>query len=230
MIPFNAFLKFKYSRLFFLIKVIRLLVAYDRILDIKKLNHAIREAWFRKQHEKVCKDDDCKYDSLNDHNKILQQIILVYSLRTMKLVFTILQFSYYTGLIWFIFCDIAKGQGWYTAALPAFADKFGLTVMTSFDVAILTMYWAFTTLSTVGFGDYYPSSSFEKVACVPIFLGGVMVFSYIMGKFADIVQFSLSIDDDLEEGESLDKFIGLLNKFNGKTVDHDFKMRLYNYF
>ncbi|NQZ18997.1 MAG: hypothetical protein HRT44_07065, partial [Bdellovibrionales bacterium] len=24
------------------------------------------------------------------------------------------------------------------------------------------MYWAFTTLSTVGFGDYYPVSNYER--------------------------------------------------------------------
>ena len=51
--------------------------------------------------------------------------------------------------------------------------------------------------------------------CVPVFLIGVMVFSYIMGSFAEILQVSYSINDELEDGEDLDKFIGVLNKFNG---------------
>lgn len=77
------------------------------------------------------------------------------------------------------------------------------------------MYWAFTTLSTVGFGDYYPSSELEKSMCIPIFLFGVMVFSYVMGSFQQILLVSYSINDELEAGDELDKFMGVLAKFNG---------------
>ena len=63
------------------------------------------------------------------------------------------------------------------------------------------MYWAFTTLSTVGLGDYYPMSNYERGLSSVGFLMGVAVFSYIMGNFAEIIQFILEVDSDLEEGE-----------------------------
>lgn len=50
------------------------------------------------------------------------------------------------------------------------------------------MYYAFTTLSTVGFGDYHPKSPMEHVLVSLIFIFGVAIFSYIMGIFITIVQ------------------------------------------
>jgi hypothetical protein len=49
------------------------------------------------------------------------------------------------------------------------------------------IYYAFTTLSTVGFGDFFPSSNSERALCSFILLGGVAIFSYIMGNFIEIL-------------------------------------------
>ena len=76
------------------------------------------------------------------------------------------------------------------------------------------MYYFFTTLSTVGFGDFYPVSNAERCVGIPIFLFGVMIFSFIMGNFAEILQVIMEIDCDLEEGDSLEKFFGTLKYFN----------------
>ena len=40
-------------------------------------------------------------------------------------------------------------------------------------------YFAFTSLSTVGFGDYYPLSDTERFVCFFIFIFGTAIFSYI---------------------------------------------------
>ena len=37
-------------RYLYLIKCLRLSLSYVRILDIKKLNHSIREGWFKKRN------------------------------------------------------------------------------------------------------------------------------------------------------------------------------------
>jgi voltage-gated potassium channel len=44
------------------------------------------------------------------------------------------------------------------------------------------MYFAFTSLSTVGFGDYYPVSDLERLISSIILLIGVAMFSYILGN------------------------------------------------
>lgn len=52
---------------------------------------------------------------------------------------------------------------------------------------LLAIYYAFTSLSTVGFGDYNPKSNIERVLCAFILMFGVSIFSYIMGIFIEIL-------------------------------------------
>lgn len=53
--------------------------------------------------------------------------------------------------------------------------------------AIVATYFAFTSLSTVGFGDYYPVSDVERLSGAFVLLFGVAIFSYIMGNFISIL-------------------------------------------
>lgn len=47
---------------------------------------------------------------------------------------------------------------------------------------LVSTYFAFTTLATVGFGDYYPVSPVERFIFTVVFIGGVSMFSFIMGE------------------------------------------------
>jgi hypothetical protein len=53
--------------------------------------------------------------------------------------------------------------------------------------SIIGFYFAITTLSTVGFGDYTPRSDYERGIGTFILISGVMMFSYLMGSFIDIL-------------------------------------------
>ena len=89
------------------------------------------------------------------------------------------------------------------------------------NATLAMMYWAFTTLSTVGFGDYYAMSNYERALSAFGFLMGVAVFSYIMGNFAGIIAFIMDeLNNDLEEGELLTKFLSTLKFYNN---DEDIK-------
>jgi hypothetical protein len=54
---------------------------------------------------------------------------------------------------------------------------------TNIEALIMACYFAFTSLTTVGFGDYHPRANLERVCGAFILLIGVAVFSYIMGNF-----------------------------------------------
>jgi hypothetical protein len=41
--------------------------------------------------------------------------------------------------------------------------------------AIAVSYWGFTTLTTIGLGDYHPRSDYERLLCAVIFLVGVSI-------------------------------------------------------
>ena len=53
--------------------------------------------------------------------------------------------------------------------------------------SLAVMYFAFTTLSTVGFGDFNPKSDTGRLLCAFILLFGVSIFSYILGIFKEII-------------------------------------------
>ena len=47
---------------------------------------------------------------------------------------------------------------------------------------LINTYFAFTTLSTIGLGDYYPVSDIERLVGSFVLLFGVALFSYMMGE------------------------------------------------
>jgi hypothetical protein len=85
---------------------------------------------------------------------------------------------------------------------------------------IIGMYFAFTTISTVGFGDYYPIRDSERAIWAPILLSGVALFSYFMGYLLEMLIKVKDLDKDFENEEELERFFGLLKHFNkGRSVD-----------
>ena len=76
------------------------------------------------------------------------------------------------------------------------------------------LYWAFTTLTTIGLGDFNARSDEERILCSIIMLFGVSIVSYIMGKFIQILSLVKQMSEELDEGDMLSKFIQTLQRFN----------------
>ena len=77
------------------------------------------------------------------------------------------------------------------------------------------MYFAFTTISTVGFGDYYPLTDTERAVWAPILLSGVAVFSYFMGYLLEMLIMVKDLSKEINNEEDLEKFYMLIRSFNG---------------
>jgi len=97
--------------------------------------------------------------------------------------------------------------------------------------AIAMMYFAFTSLSTVGFGDLRPYSDMERIFCAFILLIGVAIFSIVMGNFSDILQQIKDMNADLDDSETLSKFLAVMTKFNlNKPMKNKLKVEIIEYF
>ena len=102
----------------------------------------------------------------------------------------------------------AKNEDWNIA------DKSDL------DINVVGMYFAFTTISTVGFGDYYPKTDFERAVWAPVLLSGVALFSYFMGYLLEMLIKVKDLDKEFSNEEELERFFGLMNYFNrGRAMD-----------
>ena len=84
--------------------------------------------------------------------------------------------------------------------------------------AITAVYYAFTSLSTVGFGDLHPRSNAERLLVAFILLFGVAIFSYIMGIFIGILNDAQALGAEFDEGDELTKFFQVFARFNGNKA------------
>lgn len=77
---------------------------------------------------------------------------------------------------------------------------------------ITCMYYALTTLSTVGYGDYYPVSIAEKIVGSMVQLLGVSFFSVLMNNFIDVVLSMKSTNGFNDNEDKLQNWFTLINK------------------
>lgn len=49
---------------------------------------------------------------------------------------------------------------------------------------LTSIYWAFTTITTVGYGDITPTNTGERIYAIVVMVGGATVFGYIIGSIA----------------------------------------------
>jgi hypothetical protein len=108
-------------------------------------------------------------------------IALLYFLSTIRLVIAIFSISYFVGMIWHAIIIL-------TDQPDNFLTNFEIDSFEGTHYAITLMYFSFTTLSTVGFGDYYPYSDTEALISCLILLFGVAIFSYVLSELIQIIQ------------------------------------------
>jgi hypothetical protein len=102
----------------------------------------------------------------------------------------------------------------------------------SYSHSIIAMfYFSFTSLSTVGFGDFNPKSDAERVLCAFALMGGVAIFSIVMGNFSEMILEFTTFNAELEEEEKLSQFFDVIKyKNGGKMLPLLFIERINQYF
>ena len=105
--------------------------------------------------------------------------------KVIKLVVFIALVSYFLGMFWYIYCKHMEAE--ILGEHEGFISYFNIDEMSDFKKGVVVTYWAFTTLSTVGFGDYYPITDEERIFISFILLFGVIIFSYIMNQLTNVL-------------------------------------------
>jgi hypothetical protein len=101
--------------------------------------------------------------------------------------------------------------------------------MSDKDSMLILIYFAFTSLTTVGFGDFNPRSDAERLFTAFGLLIGVSLFSYIMSEFINMIEKFNDITCE-DEGD-LNKFFGLLKEFNNdEHINMELKRKIEQYF
>jgi len=160
-----------------------------------------------------------------DQNKIEDLLIISYTLKTLKLMIIIMNITYFTGIFFLALCEMVHDflenievedfldQSWDDRP-DMFIDTFGFHSNSRKENLIIIFYFAFTSLSTVGFGDYHPRGNIERMIGAFILLGGVAIFSLIMGNFIEILQEFQKFNEEISDGDSLTLFFLAIKYLN----------------
>lgn len=151
------------------------------LMNLQKFTGLVRN-YYRKNLVKNIHKNQSKIDKSIDNNKIMQQIFLIKGFQVMRLIFFILILAYFLGTLWFCMTLHTSEPGAYT-----FYNEYGLEDRGNIENLTVVVYFMFTTLSTVGFGDFNPKSEIERVLMTFILLIGVACFSWIMSQFIEIL-------------------------------------------
>ena len=166
-----------------------------------------------------------------DNNMILLQIKIMYIFRVFRLIIIILILSYFLGTIWLLISKLLTADKGPDSDEKTFYNVYGLAELPERTQLTIVVYFAFTTLSTVGFGDFNPKSEEERIITTFILLIGVACFSYIMGQFIEILMNFQQVTADNEDSENLSKWLGLLAHFNkNRPLSKDMTKRFEQYF
>ena len=207
--------------LFNIFKMIRIQRGFD-LFDVRRINTFVKGR-FDKQIQNIIEFDPALAEDKDQDNNKIQDILMVsYAIKIFKLVVVICNITYLTGVIWLILCEFLLDFKYDISNTPeswefyeteyedTFINQYATMYNTPKENIIIVVYFAFTSLSTVGFGDFNPKSNIERFICAFILLFGVAIFSYVMGNFIEILDQFKEFHKDLEDGDNLSKFMGTL--------------------
>lgn len=111
-----------------------------------------------------------------------------------------------------------------------FSEWSGLKDMNDYEAMIVLVYFSFTSLTTVGFGDFNPRSDTERIFVACGLLFGVSIFSYIVSELIEVIEKFFKHNQSGNDDE-LNKFFELLRSFNqSRRIDHQLKVNIEKYF
>ena len=118
-------------------------------------------------------------------------VLTNYLVKTLKLIVIMITMTLFVAFFWFIFCDIRLTLGSLMLIDEEdqlnFIEYNGLEGNDIYQQCLTFIYFSFTTLSTVGFGDYHPRTNIERFLGAFILLSGVTITSYITESLSSMI-------------------------------------------
>ena len=103
-----------------------------------------------------------------------------------QLIMLVFCLSYFSGLLLYMLMGFTRDKN--ADEEEDFIKYFEMEEKADWDIMIAMMYAAFTTLSTVGLGDYHPRSNGERIITALYMLFGAMITSFIMQVLTDVIK------------------------------------------
>lgn len=189
---------FKFSQIISLIKVLRL----ARAVKLLKLAKA----------KKILSSIE---DALVNHKMSISFVF-------MKLVIFMMLVAHWAACIWHI--SAVESSTIDDITWKKVLELANERPLQTGELYVSALYWAFTTMATVGFGDIHPYNTTEMIIGIFTMASSSTVFAYILGTFSSLINSATANETTHRE------IIIAVNRYMKKTnlpVDLQFRVRRY---
>ncbi|TYZ64537.1 hypothetical protein PybrP1_004559 [[Pythium] brassicae (nom. inval.)] len=109
------------------------------------------------------------------------------TLRLLKLLAPVMTIAHYVGCFWYYMsAQHAKEDSWWGRIHMDDPNS----IISKY---VASVYWAATTMTTVGFGDIFAVNSYEQAYSTLVMIGGTTLFAYVVGTVIEVVSNSKSL-------------------------------------
>ena len=154
-------------------------------------------------------------------------IVVKYIISFMQIIGSMLFTTYILAAAFFWWSNFTLS--WGNSHNDHFVTHFGLESLTGAQNLLRSCYFLATTLSTVGYGDYYAINLYEKLLLIIVLLIGISQFSLIVANFNGLLA---EIDQNAHTGEGMSElstWISLIES-GGQKMSQHFKDRILAHF
>mmetsp|Transcript_37046 Transcript_37046/g.56801 ORF Transcript_37046/g.56801 Transcript_37046/m.56801 type:complete len:312 (+) Transcript_37046:173-1108(+) len=213
------------AQLLYFLKIVRLYHGFQ-LLDYHRYKTQLKEAQVRRIQKKIALGTMVE-DPLKDMTHVTPIMFLTQVLRILRLIIILLCLSYFTGVVWFLACERLRNP----EATSNFINEYGFEEQSLSDIITALTYFAFTTLSTVGLGDFHPKTSEERIVCSLVMLFGVMMTTFLTDSLSQTLKDLTSFLKSSDGVQDFNLFMGTLRRFNGnRPLGSDLEHTLEQFF
>lgn len=109
------------------------------------------------------------------------------TVRLLKLLAPVMTIAHYVGCFWYYMsAQHTANDAWWGRVYFDDPDS----IISKY---IASVYWATTTMTTVGFGDVIAVNNFEQAYSILVMIGGTTLFAYVVGTVIEVVSNSKSL-------------------------------------
>lgn len=127
--------------------------------------------------------------------------------------------AHWIACLWFFIGSSGQDEHPITWILKA-----SIQDSSSFDQYMTSLYWAFTTIATVGYGDIYPITMEEKIFAMSTMIISSGVFAYTLGSIGTLVSKQNALENSYRE-----TFVSVNSYMKTKNLPKDLQFRVRRY-
>ncbi|OMJ65308.1 hypothetical protein SteCoe_38517 [Stentor coeruleus] len=134
--------------------------------------------------------------------------------------------TYFLACLWYYYIDLVIRK---TNEPNDFKLNFNLELDKPYKRFIKTWYYIFTTLVTVGYGDFYATNTYEMCLAILILLAGPTWFAFTMGNAIQIINELASLTSESSTKNDFNIWISNITKDKG-VIPKNIKIPMIDHF